>query len=77
MPTNVLFHAITFQEILKEQTIRQKIGEFWPKLRVGYCPKKEVFTKVDKHCLDLTIVYHHAMSFQKHCYKADHENKVS
>ena len=57
MPTSVLFHARTFQEILKEQIIRQKIGKFWPKFGVGYCPKKEVFTKVDKHCLDLTIVF--------------------
>ena len=33
--------------------------------------------EVDQHCLGRTIVYHHAMSFQKHCHRADHENKVA
>ena len=33
--------------------------------------------KFDQHCLGLTIVYHHAMSFQKNCHKADQKNKVA
>ena len=31
-------------------------------------PKKEFFRKVDQHCFGLTIVFHHAMSFQKNCH---------
>ena len=33
--------------------------------------------KVEQNCLDQTIVYHHAMSFQKNFNRADHENKVA
>ena len=34
-------------------------------------------TKVEKYCVDLSIVSHHAMSFRKDCHKLDHENKVA
>ena len=33
--------------------------------------------KVEQNCFHQTIVYHHAMSFQKNVHRADHENKVA
>ena len=30
-----------------------------------------------QHCLGLTVVYHHAMSFRKNCHRVDHDNKVA
>ena len=38
--------------------------------------KGRFFGKVDQHCFGLTIISHHAMSFQKNPHRADHENKV-
>ena len=42
----------------------------------SYFSKVILFGNVDQNCSSLTIVSHHALSFQKNCHKADQENKV-
>ena len=49
----------------------QKFTLCWPKLGVGYFPKREFFGKVDQHCFGLTNVSHDAMSFQKNCHTVE------
>ena len=39
-------------------------------------PQERIFTKVDQRCVVLTIAYHHAISFQNNCHRADHENHI-
>ena len=57
--------------------MRQKSALFWPKLDASYFPKREFCGNVDQPCYGLTFVSQHAMSFQKKCHRADHQNKVA
>ena len=66
-----------FKKSSKSKSWDKRLHDFGPNWVWFTSLKKIFFTKVDQHCLGLTIVYHHIMSFQKNCHRADHENKVA
>ena len=50
----------------------RRCAEGWSRLSASYFPKREFFGNVDQHCFGITIVSHHARSFQKNCHRTDH-----
>ena len=61
----------------KSKSWERRLHTFGPNWVRVTSQKSYFLGKVDQHYFGLTIVSHHAMSFQKYHHRANHENKVA
>ena len=61
----------------KSKSWERRLHTFGPNWVRVTSQKSYFLGKVDQHYFGLTIVSHHAMSFQKYHHRANHENNVA